>query len=425
MRKFNMREISPGKCKERVVVRVPGSKSYSHRALIAAALSDGPCILTGVLDSRDILLTRQALVQLGVQIEENDGALSVQGTGGLLSPCRSPIYLGNSGTSMRLLTAVATLGGGETVLSGSERMHQRPIGDLVRGLNQIGCRVRAEANDAFPPVRVGGRRPEGGSVSIDCSASSQFLSALLLIGPYTRRGLDIQVVAGPVSRPYVDMTLRIMDRFGVGVDREGYRRFREPGGRIYTGGRHAVEPDASQAGYFWAAAALTGSRVTVDGISNDSLQGDARFPDLLARMGCTVLRSAQSTTVAGGPLTGIHADMGDMPDLVPTLAVVAAFAEGETVIVNAAHLREKESDRLAAVSTELHKMGIAVVETADGLRIRGGGARGARIDTYDDHRIAMSFALAGLRIPGIRIENEGCVDKSFPNFWEVFAQLYE
>jgi 3-phosphoshikimate 1-carboxyvinyltransferase len=420
-----MKEVHPAKCKKNVLIRVPGSKSYTHRALIAAALSDGPCTLTGVLESADTLLTRQALVQLGVDIEEKGGGVAVRGTSGILSPCRFPIYLGNSGTSMRLLTAVATLGRGETVLSGSDRMHQRPIGDLVGGLNQIGARVCAEGGGAFPPVRVAGQRPEGGSVSIDCSASSQFLSALLLIGPYTRRGLDITVTAGPVSRPYVDMTARIMDRFGVGVDREGYHRFRVPGERVYSGGSHAVEPDASQAGYFWAAAALTGTAVAVDGVSEDSLQGDARFPDLLARMGCTVVRSASGTTVVGGPLTGIHADMGDMPDLVPTLAVVAAFAQGETVISNVAHLREKESDRLAAVSTELRKMGVSAAETEDGLRVRGGGANGARIETYDDHRIAMSFALAGLCVPGIQIENEGCVDKSFPNFWKVFDQLYE
>jgi 3-phosphoshikimate 1-carboxyvinyltransferase len=420
-----MKEIHPGKCKERVVIRVPGSKSYTHRVLIAAALSDGPCTLTGVLQSADTHLTRQALVRLGVKIEEKGGALVVQGTSGVLGSCRFPIYLGNSGTSMRLLTAVATLGRGETILSGSERMHQRPIGDLVDGLNRIGARVSAEGSGACPPVRIAGRRPEGGRVAIDCSVSSQFLSALLLIGPYTRRGLDITVGEGPVSRPYIDMTVRIMDRFGIGVERQGYRQFRVPGGRIYTGGSHAVEPDASQAGYFWAAAALTGTQVAVGGVLDGSLQGDARFPELLARMGCTVVRSAQSTAVIGGSLTGIHADMGDMPDLVPTLAVVAAFAEGETVISNVAHLREKESDRLAAVSTELRKMGVAAVETDDGLRVHGGGAHGARIETYDDHRIAMSFALAGLRVPGVQIENERCVEKSFPEFWAVFARLFE
>jgi len=419
-----MKEILPGRCKERVVVRVPGSKSHTHRALIAAALSDGPCALTGALHSADTHLTRRALVQLGVKIEETGGGLVVRGTSGVLGPCRSPIYLGNSGTSMRLLTAVATLARGETIFSGSQRMHQRPIGDLVDGLNRIGARVSA-AGGAFPPVRVADRRPEGGRVAIDCSVSSQFLSALLLIGPYTGRGLDITVSGGPVSRPYIDMTVRIMGRFGVGVERQGYRRFRVPGGRIYTGGSHAVEPDASQAGYFWAAAALTGARVAVDGILEGSLQGDAQFPDLLARMGCTVVRSAQRTAVIGGPLSGIHADMGDMPDLVPTLAVVAAFAEGETVISNVAHLREKESDRLAAVSAELGRMGVFAVETDDGLRVRGGGAHGARIQTYDDHRIAMSFALAGLRVPGVRIENEQCVEKSFPDFWSVFEQLYE
>ncbi len=419
-----MKKIRPGETKQRVEIRVPGSKSYTHRALIAAALADGPCNLSGALESADTLLTRQALVQFGVEIAESSGVLTVHGTSGLLGPCRLPIYLGNSGTSMRLLTAVAAIAAGEVVLCGSERMHQRPIYDLVDGLEQIGARVRAEGGGRFPPVSVGTERPEGGRVFLDCSVSSQFLSALLLIGPYTRRGIEVEVTAGPVSRPYVDMTLRIMERFGVPVKRQGYQRFQVPGQRVYAGGDHFVEPDASQAGYFWAAAALTGKEVTVAGIGGDSLQGDARFPELLEQMGCKVARGKDGVAVRGAPLTGICADMADMPDLVPTLAVVAAFAEGETKITNVAHLRAKESDRLAAVSAELGKMGVCVVETEDGLTIRGGGARGARIETYDDHRIAMSFALAGLRVSGIEIENEGCVEKSFPDFWRVFEQLY-
>jgi 3-phosphoshikimate 1-carboxyvinyltransferase len=255
--------------------------------------------------------------------------------------------------------------------------------------------------------------------------SSQFLSGILLIGPHTLNGVDISVTGGPVSRPYIDMTVGIMERFGVPVQREGYRRFQVAGGQGYDAGDYEVEPDASQAGYFWAAGALTGKRVTVLGVTERSRQGDARFPGVLEKMGCKVMRDSNRTTVSGEKLRGVAVDMGDMPDLVPTLAVVAAFAEGETRITNVAHLRAKESDRLAAVRTELLKMGVEAVETRDGLRIRGGSPRSARIDTYDDHRMAMSFALAGLKVPGVVIENEGCVEKSFPDFWEVFAQLYE
>ena len=420
-----MKKIHSAPPKEAVTIRVPGSKSYTHRALIAAALSDGLCRLSGCLESRDTLLTRQALAQLGIDISERNGVLHVQGSSGLLGPSRVPIYLENSGTSMRLLTAVAALGSGELVLCGSRRMHQRPIGDLIDGLRQIGATVSGEEGGNFPPVRVSGGRPEGGTVLLDCSMSSQFLSALLLIGPYTRRGLDISVTAGPVSRPYIDMTLGIMERFGVSVGRQAYERFHVPGDQCYAGADHEVEPDASQAGYFWAAAALTGKRVTVEGISKNALQGDARFPELLAQMGCTVSRSSGHTTVAGRASKAVVADMGDMPDLVPTLAVVAAFAAGETRIVNVAHLRAKESDRLAAVCAELRKMGVDAEETEDGLRIRGGRPRAARIATYDDHRMAMSFALAALKIPGVEIENEQCVEKSFPNFWEVFERLFQ
>ncbi len=420
-----MKEIKVGKLKNDVQIRVPGSKSDTHRALIAAALSDGKSRLTRVLDSEDTRLTRQALVQLGAVMGTSEDGLFVEGTGGVLKPCRVPLYLGNSGTSMRLLTAVAALGIGEYLLFGTERMHQRPIGDLLDGLSQIGAAAKAETAGGCPPVRVQGGRPEGGRVILDCSVSSQFLSALLLIGPYTRNGIDVSISNGPVSRPYIDMTVRVMTRFGVSVQREEYRRFHVSGGQVYRSRDYGIEPDASQAGYFWAAAAVTGKRVKVCGIAGDSVQGDARFPEVLEKMGCRVNREPDGITVEGGSLVGIQTDMGDMPDLVPTLAVVAAFAEGETLIGNVAHLRAKESDRLAAVSTELKKMGVAAEATEDALLVRGGRPKAAVIETYDDHRMAMSFAVAGLRVPGIAIENERCVDKSFPDFWEVFAQLYE
>ncbi len=419
-----MKEIKFETLEDDVQIRVPGSKSETHRALIAAALSDGKCRLTGIIDSEDTRLTRQALVQLGAVMGIREDGLWVEGTGGALKPCGISIYLGNSGTSMRLLTAVAALGAGEYLLFGTERMHQRPIGDLLEGMGQIGAVAKAETAGRYPPVRVQGGRPEGGPVVLDCAVSSQFLSALLLIGPYTKKGIDVSISKGPVSRPYIDMTIRVMARFGVSVEREKYRRFYVSGGQVYRSGDYGIEPDASQAGYFWAAAAVTGKKVKVSGVTKDSIQGDARFPEVLEKMGCRVSREPDGITVEGGALVGIQTDMGDMPDLVPTLAVVAAFAEGETLIGNVAHLRAKESDRLAAVSTELKKMGVAAEATEDALMVRGGRPKAAVIETYDDHRMAMSFAVAGLRVPGIAIENEGCVEKSFPNFWEVFGRLY-
>jgi 3-phosphoshikimate 1-carboxyvinyltransferase len=262
-------------------------------------------------------------------------------------------------------------------------------------------------------------------VDIDCTASSQYLSSLLLMAPCTGEGVEVRVTGGPVSRPYVDLTVEVMERFGIRLERDGYRRFSVHGGQSYRSAAYRVEPDASQAGYFWAAAAITGSRITVAGIPADSLQGDAGFVKVLASMGCSVENAAEGTSVTGGPLTGVAVDMGDMPDLVPTLAVVAAFAEGTTRITGVAHLKAKESDRLAAVAGELGRMGIDARDTGQGLTIVGGTPRGASIETHDDHRIAMSFAVAGLRVPGVRILDPSCVGKSFPGFWDVLETLQE
>ena len=244
------------------------------------------------------------------------------------------------------------------------------------------------------------------------------------MAPYTRQGLHITVSHGPVSRPYIDMTVDVMAACGVATQRRGYTEFRVGGGQTYRAGAYAVEPDCSQAGYFWAAAALTGRCIRVAGIPAATRQGDVRFTHVLEQMGCRIERCDDAIAVHGGPLCGVEVDLGDMPDLVPTLAVVAAFARGTTAIHNVAHLKDKESDRLAAVTRELTRMGVEVRQTADGLVIRGGKAHGATIRTYDDHRIAMSFALAGLVIPGVVIEDEKCVAKSFPGFWDVFEGLY-
>jgi 3-phosphoshikimate 1-carboxyvinyltransferase len=424
-----MIEIKPRK-QIQAVISVPGSKSYTHRMLIASALSDGLCEIGNVLRSEDTLLTLDALRHFGVKIASEKNSVLVRGTKGLLAPCDAPIYLGNSGTSMRLLTAVAALGKGTYTLTGTERMCERPVRDLLDALNQIGVSARSLNSNGCPPLEVSGGKIKGGHVSLRCNISSQYLSALLLIAPYTQEGLDITVTEGPVSKPYIDMTTAAMERLGVEVKREGYECFRIAGNQVYKAGSYTVEADGSNASYFWAAAAVTGGSVKVKGISNDSHQGDIRLTELFEAMGCRVqqetdgLRVSGRTDADGLPLlSAVEADMADMPDVVPTLAVVAAFAKGTTVIKNVAHLKAKESDRLAAVATELSKMGVEAVCTDSGLIIKGGKPHGAEIDTYNDHRIAMCFAVAGLAVPGVFIRDETCVEKSFPNFWEAFAQL--
>ncbi len=420
-----MIEIKSQNIKKSVEVAVPGSKSYTHRILIAAALSDGICTLQNCLKSEDTLLTLNALRQFGIRIDEGDDRIVVHGTNGILKPCSDPVYLGNSGTSMRLLTGVAALGAGMYTLTGTERMLERPIQDLLDGLNQIGVFARSVNKDGCPPVETRGGRVKGGALSLKCKISSQYLSSLLLIAPYTQDGLEITVTEGPVSRPYVDMTVDIMTRFGVKVVRDGYRRFAIHGQQTYMAGSYMVEPDCSQAGYFWAAAAITGSKIKVKGITKASRQGDVRFTEVLEAMGCKIFHDKDGIAVSGGPISAVEVDMADMPDIVPTLAVVAAFAKGTTIIRNVAHLKAKESDRLTAVVNELSKMDIKASCTDTGLAINGGRPCGAVIDTYGDHRIAMSFALAGLRIPGIVIKDERCVEKSFPDFWNVLERLYE
>ncbi len=403
-------------------VTVPGSKSYTHRILIASALSNGLCSVENALKSEDTLLTSDALGKFGVDIVSND-KIMVHGTKGILKPCDTPIYLANSGTSMRLLAAVAALGNGRYTLTGSERMSQRPIQDLLDGLQQMGVSATSLNHTGCPPIEVIGGNIKGGRIELRCGISSQYLSGLLLISPYTQNGLEIIVTEGPVSKPYIDLTVDVMIRLGVTVERDGYNRFYIPGKQVYKAGTYRVESDASNASYFWAAAAVTQGTVKVRDITKSSRQGDVRLTELFEAMGCKIVQEKDGLTVSGGKLRAIEADMADMPDVVPTLAVVAAFAHGTTVIKNVAHLKAKESDRLAAVATELSKMGIEAVTTDSGLIIKGGKPHGAEIDTYNDHRIAMCFAVAGLAVPGIVIRDETCVEKSFPNFWEVFDEV--
>jgi 3-phosphoshikimate 1-carboxyvinyltransferase len=401
---------------------LPGSKSYTHRALVAGALADGESVLANALKAEDTGLTARALARLGAGIDWQGDTVLIRGTGGHWAPVPEPIYLGNSGTSMRFLTALAALGLGSYHLTGSPRLCQRPMGELLEALGQLGVWAASEKGDGCPPIVVHGGLT-GGRAALSGTVSSQYVSALLFIGPLAPEGLALTVTGDLVSRPYVDLTLEVMGDFGISYYREGYRYFQLPGGQCYLPQDYAIEADASSASYFWAAAAITGGKVTITNLGLGSTQGDAAFPRVLEQMGCRVESSPQGLTVQGGELHGIRVDMAAMPDLVPTLAVVAAFARGETVITGVAHLRHKESDRLHAVATELAKMGLQVRETADGLIIQGGAPRGAVIETYGDHRLAMSFAAAGLRAPGTIIRDPEVVAKSFPGFWQFFDKL--
>ncbi len=390
---------------------------------MAAALSDGDCIIENCLISEDTLLTMGALRQMGVKIDVEETRVQVKGKNGRFSACQQPVFLGNSGTSLRFVCALAALGEGLYTIIGTERMQERPIQDLLDGLVKIQVPAKSVNGNGCPPVTIEGGKITGGATELRCGKSSQYLSAMLLIAPCTQSGIEIQVTEGPVSRPYVDMTRYVMQQFGIQMEREAYEKFSVAGCQTYRHGVHTVEPDCSQAGYFWAAAAITGGDVMVKGTRLNMQQGDVGMVRLLESMGCRIMEARDGVHVVGGDLCAIEADMSDMPDMVPTIAVVSAFARGKTLIKNVSHLKIKESNRIDAVVGELNKMGIKALATDDGLMVEGGRPHGAVIDTYNDHRIAMSFAVAGLVVPGMDIRNPGCVEKSFPNFWEVFDSL--
>ena len=354
---------------------------------------------------------------MGITIFPEGTSLRVLGQGGRLRDEEDTIFLGNSGTSMRFLTALAALKRGRTLLDGTERMRGRPMGELLRGLESLGVSARSLWSNGCPPVAVMSTGLRGGRAKIDSEQSSQFLSAILMVAPYAQQDVEIEV-SGLSSRPYVDITRDVMSAFGVEVESDRYRSFAVRSGQRYCGREYRIEGDASHASYFFSAAAVTGGRVRVENFNPGSVQGDTGFLEILERMGCETTRGDDWAEVKGLKLRGIEIDMNGMPDLVPTLAVTGAFAQGETVIRGIGHLRFKESDRIRALKVELTKMGVRVEEGEDWLRIEGGEVHGAEIETHDDHRLAMSFALAGLVVPGVKIQGEQCVAKSFPEFWQ-------
>jgi len=407
-------------------LRVPGSKSITNRAAVCAALARGESQLLGALESDDTEAMRQALCALGAAIDVDGTTWRVCGVDGHV---RAPATLDAraSGTTARFLTAAAQLADGAVIVDGSARMRERPIEELVRTLRALGASIEILGTEGCPPVRVAGGGLRGGRAPIDARRSSQFVSAVLLAAPYAREDVVIEPVGGVVvSRPYVDLTLEVMRAFGAECGwAAGGRELVVAAGRHYRGCRYEVEPDASAAAYPFAAAAIAGGRVCVEGIAPESLQSDFRLVDVLAKMGCTVERGSQSLAVCGpvGGLHGIDADMNDLPDAVLALAVVALFAQGPTRIRNVANLRIKETDRLAALERELGKLGARAKTGPDWLLIEPGPLHGAAIDTYSDHRMAMAFALAGLRVPGVVIRDPGCVAKTWPDYFEALERL--
>ena len=419
-------EIQPLQKPLDTAVAVPGSKSYTNRALLVAALAEGESSLTGALFSDDTDYMVQSLRKLGVAVEADQAAARfvVPGNGGKIPVDNAELYIGNSGTTSRSIISYVALGDGAFVVDGDEPMRtSRPISDLLEALSRLGVDARSRFDNGCLPVDVRARGFKGGATQLDASKSSQFLTSLMLAGPHTQEGLDIEML-GEFKTQYIDITMAVMRAFGAEVEHENYRRFRIAGGQCYQARDYAIEPDASNASYFFAAAALTGGRVRVDDITADSAQGDIRFVDVLEQMGCTVNRDDKGIEVIGPKkLKGIDVDMKAISDTSLTLAAIAPFAEGPVHIRNVEHSRWQETDRVAAMATELRRLGVEVEEHQDGISVSPSQPQPAAVDTYEDHRVAMSFALIGLKVPGIRINNPGCVSKTFPTYFEVWQAL--
>ncbi len=411
----------------RAVVPIPGSKSVGHRALIAASLGVGESRIRNFGACEDTLFTLEALRELGVSISARGEDLAVSGTGGRFpfSQGTKSLFLGNSGTSYRLLMATVSLARGDFMLRGSKRMEERPVGGLIGALVGLGVAASCPVRDGFPPVLIRAGGIQGGNVEVVGDLSSQYVSSILLAAPYAARTVELDVSEGLVSRPYVDLTIDVMAQFGVSVERKGYRYFKVPSGQTYKSRDFSIEGDVSSASYFWAAAAVTGGTVITENIHPYTTpQGDIEFLRILEQMGCRVEREPERVLVNGRLIRGIDVDMSSMPDMVPTLAVIACLAPGKTIIRHVQHLRHKESDRLRSVALELSKLNARVEELPDGLVIHGGGKLlGKNLEPYDDHRMAMSLAVIGLVIPGVTIAHESCVNKSFPRFWELWDRL--
>jgi 3-phosphoshikimate 1-carboxyvinyltransferase len=418
-------QITPISHPLNATVRVPGSKSLTNRALLIASLAEGKTTLTNALFSDDSHYFAGALQTLSfdIQLDKSTREMTVTGLGGRIPSQKAELFIGNAGTAARFLSAFLTLGHGEYILDGDARMRERPIGDLIESLAQLGIEIEAVNN--CPPVKIKAFGLPGGNTKIAGNISSQFLSALLMVAPYAKSPVEIEVVTELNSKPYVDMTIAVMNDFGVEIERSGYSKFIVQPACYTNVSSYAIESDASAASYFFAAPALCGGTVRVENISHDSKQGDIAFLDVLQKMGCSVEATDRSISVTGPSLLqGVDVDMRDIPDTAQTLAAIAPFASSPTRIRGIASARVKETDRVHATCTELTRLGVQMEEHEDGMTIYPCKTfKRSTIQTYNDHRMAMAFSLIGLRVPGIIIENPACVSKTFPNYFEVLDLL--
>ena len=421
-------EILPAHGPVRGRIRPPGSKSITNRAMILAAMADGPVTLTGVLDSQDTRVMVESLRRLGFEVTQDvaECRCTVRGLSGNIPAQEADLWLENIGTSIRFLTSLCALGSGDYRLDGVERMRQRPIGDLVRALKPLGGIIQFEnPGSDCPPVKVRGShgRLIGGQTTIEGSISSQFLSSLLMAAPACPNAVRVSVTGELVSKPYVTMTLEMMRAFGAEVSWPDDLSHFDIRPQPYRAGAYDIEPDASAASYFFGVAAVTGGTVTVAGLNRNALQGDVLFASALEQMGCEVIWGPDFITVEGRPLHGVDIDMNAISDTAQTLSTVAVFADSPTRIRSVGHMRHKETDRISAVVAELRRAGIRADEHDDGLTIYPGTPQRCEIHTYDDHRMAMSFSLLGLRVPGIRILDPKCTSKTYPGYFEDLQRL--
>ena len=412
-----MRTVSRATRKQ-VTVAAPPSKAHTLRALFMTSLADGRSVIERPLLGVDQQKAIECLRRLGVAIASEEARLIVEGMDGEFRPITGELNVGESGVGMNFLTALACLSPRPVTITGAHGVIQRPIGELVSGLRQLGCKIDYLGKDRFPPVKVQGGGIPGGVAEMRGDVTSQYFSAILAAAPYADLPVTLKCSGAMSEKPYLDISAAMMAMLGVQIRREDYTSFTVPNAHGYAPRDVAIEGDYSSASFFFEAAAVCGNSVTVTGLDPASVQGDRRVLALLRQMGCEVEGAEDSVTVRGRELGAMEADMSDTPDLVPPLAVTAAFATGTSRLGNIAHLRHKESDRLAVIASELSKMGVQSRCDESSLTVEGGEPHGARIDPHNDHRIAMSFAVAGLATGDQVIEDEVCVAKSFPDFWE-------
>ncbi len=419
-------DVTIGKCgKIDGHIRAPPSKSYTHRALIIGGLAIGDSTIYSQLDADDTRMTAKALMNLGIRSVWSDDTVVVSGTGGDLH-CYEMIDIGDSGTSMRLLTGISLLSDNPVILTGSTRMKDRPLLILVDALRSAGGKIEYLEKEGFPPVKIDGSF-NGGTIRIDGSVSSQFISSLLILSPFAKNDTKIIINGNMVSEPYIDLTLSLMKHFGVTVKKDK-NSFLIKSNQRYVADSYRVEGDYSSASYWFALAAISGGTVTVSGLNKDSLQGDRKIITLLEMMGCNVTWNLDSCTVSGNEnISGINVDMSDCPDIIQTIAVVASVAKEKSTITGVHHLRAKESDRIEALKRGLTSLGCSVLvsDTEDKITIIPGHLHGSIINPENDHRTAMSFAVLSAKVEGITILDAGCVTKSYPEFWRNFKTLWQ